>query len=212
MTIYLDSARLEDARQARELGWVGGVTTNPTLLKAAGAPPAEALRALAGLGFAEVFYQLTSTDLDGMQREADRARKIVGDGLVLKLPPTELGLRFVANSGQDCCVTAVFAPAQALAARAARARFVAVYVNRATRLLGDGPGLVREVAGVLDDSGTQVLAASLKSSEECVQAVRAGAPHLTASLAVLRGLLDHPISQETLSAFAREGAGLAIGS
>lgn len=214
MTIYLDSAQVADARQARELGWIGGVTTNPTLLKAAGAPPDEVLRALAGLGFAQVFYQLTAPDLQGMRREAERARDIVGDGLVLKLPPTELGLRYVAASGpeQPCCVTAVFASAQALAARAAGARYVAVYVNRATRLLGDGPTLVEEVSTVLAGSQTEVLAASLKSSDECVAAARSGAPHLTAPLAVLRSLLEHPVSQETLSAFARDGAGLPSGS
>ena len=99
-------------------------------------------------------------------------REIVGKSLVLKVSPDELGFQFVARNSAHFlfCPTAIYSPSQALVARETGARFVALYVNRATRLLGDGIELVRSVAAVLAGSQTEIVAASLKSGEEAVQA------------------------------------------
>ena len=214
MSIFLDSAKLDEARFAQELGWVTAITTNPVLLANSGLAPEEALSQLAKLGFEYLFYQLTASTIPEMEKEARLAREIVGKSLVLKVSPDEMGFRFVAQNSAHFlfCPTAIYSPAQALVARVAGARFVALYVNRATRLLGDGIELVRSVAAVLAGSQTEIVAASLKSKEEAVQAFTAGAKHITVPFDVLQSLVVHSLAIETIDQFRKEGIGLLFGN
>ena len=216
MAIYIDSAKIDEARRAAAYGWVRGVTTNPILLAQAGQPAERTLKDLASLGFEELYYQLTAKDPEGMLAEARAAQEIAGQALVLKIPPTDLGLRFAAAHSAEFifCVTAVFSPVQAAVARECGARYVAVYLNRATRLLGDGPSLVRDIAAVLSpgtppfQGRTEILAASIKSAEEAGVALAAGAQHLTLPYNVLEALTYHALSAETVARFEAEGIGL----
>ena len=210
MAVYLDSAKLDEARRAKDLGWVCGVTTNPSLMAKAGVEPEVVLKGLAELEFQHVYYQLVSNDLGDMFDEARKAAEIVKRGLIYKVAPTENGFRFVAKHGGEfpCCVTAIFDPAQALVAREAGARYIAVYVNRATRHLGDGLALVRELANVLAGSRTAILAASLKSTKEAVKVFLAGAQHITVPFDVLTTLMNHPLSVQTLDQFNADGVGI----
>jgi transaldolase len=214
MAIYLDSAKLDEARQAKDLGWVHGVTTNPSLMAKAGVEPEAVLKELAELEFHQVYYQLVSRDIENMMIEAHRAAEIVKSGLIFKIAPTENGFRFVAKHGSEfpCCVTAIFDPAQALIAREAGARFIAVYVNRATKQLGDGLALVRELAKVLAGNQTEILAASLKSTKEAVDAFLAGAQHITVPFDLLASLSTHPLSVQTVEQFNAEGVGIRLKS
>jgi transaldolase len=209
MAIYIDSAIIKEVEAARSLGWVHGVTTNPILLAKAGGEARTALESLARLEMEELFYQLVSTTLDDMLKEMERASKIIGPALVLKVPPTQVGFQFV-NQCPDipCCVTAVYSPAQALIARESKARYVAVYVNRATRLMGDGLQLVRDAAEILKYSRTEIIAASVKSAEEACASLSAGANHLTLPYEVLVSLLVHPLTEQTLAEFQSKGVGL----
>ena len=211
MAIYIDSAILQEVEAARSLGWVRGVTTNPLLLAKAGGEPRTVLAALAQLDMGPLFYQLVSPILEGMQEEKEFAAKVVGSALVLKVPPTQTGFQFVNQRAEyPCCVTAVFSPAQALIARESNARYVAVYVNRATRLMGDGLKLVREVAEILKDSKTEIIAASVKSSEEACASLAAGAHHLTLPYQVLTSLSTHPLTEQTLAEFHAIGVGVRL--
>jgi len=214
MAIYLDSAKLDEARQAKEFGWVYGVTTNPSLMAKAGVEPEAVLRGLVALVFRQVFYQLVSNDLDDMLSEARKAAEIVKTGLICKIPPTDTGFRFVARHGSEvpCCVTAIFDPAQALVAREAGAKYIAVYVNRANKQLGDGLGLVKDVAKVLAGSHTEILAASLKSNSEAVDALVAGAQHITVPFDLLMNLPINPLSIRTVEQFNAEGMGIRLNS
>ncbi len=214
MAICLDSAKADEARQAKDLGWVYGVTTNPSLMAKTGMEPEAVLKELAELGFRQVYYQLVSDNLEDMLGEARTAAGIVKDGLVFKVAPTENGFRFVAKHAHEfpCCVTAVFDPAQALVAREAGARYVAVYVNRATKQQGDGLALVGELAKVLAGSQTEILAASLKSTKEAVDACMAGAQHITVPFNVLAGLSRHPLSTQIVGQFDADGVGIRLNS
>lgn len=210
MAIYLDSAKLDEAQQAKDLGWVYGVTTNPTLMAKAAARPEDVLDGLAALDFHEIYYQLVSSEPEDMLNEAHQAVEIVQRGLILKIAPTENGFRFVARHGREfpCCVTAIFDPAQALVAREAGARYIAVYVNRATKQLGDGLALVRDLAKVLAGSQTEMLAASLKSTKEAVDSLLTGAQHITVPFELLVSLSNHPLSMQTVEQFNAEGVGI----
>lgn len=210
MAIYLDSAKLDEARQAKGFGWVYGVTTNPSLMAKAGVEPEAVLQGLADLDFRQVFYQLVSSDLDDMLLEARKAAEIVRTGLICKVPPTDTGFRFVARYGNEvpCCATAIFDPAQALVAREAGAKYIAVYVNRAKKQLGDGLGLVGDLAKVLAGSRTEILAASLKSRSEAVEAFTAGAQHITVPFDLLMNLPIDPLSIQVVEQFNAEGVGI----
>jgi transaldolase len=210
MAIYLDSAKPDEAKQAKNLGWVFGVTTNPTLMAKAGITPEDVLKGLAVLEFRQVYYQLVSQDLESMLTEAHEAAKIIKHGLILKIAPTENGFGFVAKHGTEfpCCVTAIFDTAQALVAREAGARYIAVYVNRATKQLGHGLALVAELAKVLAGSQTEILAASLKSTKEAVDSLLAGAQHITLPFELLASLSNHPLSVQTVEQFNAEGLGI----
>lgn len=210
MALYLDSALISDADIARGLGWVTGITTNPTLLAKSDLPPETTLKQLSTIINGEVFYQLTAPDLDGMVAEARIAHDILGDQTVLKIPATSTGFQALARLSKEipCSVTAIFHPAQALVARAASARYAIVYVNRTTRLVGDGIGLVREIAELLTGSDTKILAASIKSPEEAVATMNAGAQVLTLPLEVLQALQIHPLTEETVLDFNQTGRGI----
>lgn len=210
MRFYLDSARIEEARVAGEQGWVSGVTTNPALLAQSPFPPAEALKQLAALIPGEVCYQLLASELDQMLEEAEAVHKVLGAQTVLKIPGTATGMQAIAqlSAHLPCAVTAIYSHAQAAVAIAAGARYVIPYVNRTTRLLGDGLGFVRDLAQLTASTTTQILAASLKSPQEAVQTIKAGAHIVTLPLSVLLAMVENEHTRQTVDDFTRTGRGI----
>lgn len=210
MALYLDSAHINEALFVSQLGWVRGITTNPALLAQSELSPEATLRELASSVDGEVFYQLTAPDLEGMQKEAYKVFELIGKGTVLKIPATEVGFQAVASLSAEipCAVTAIYSPAQAVVAAEAGGKYAICYVNRATQLLGDGLALVRGMAKVLSGGGTEILAASIKTPDEALATLLAGAQHLTLPLKVLRELSEHELSQKTIAEFARIGDGV----
>ncbi|ELS04328.1 transaldolase [Xenococcus sp. PCC 7305] len=208
--IYLDSAIIEEAQVAVNLGWIKGITTNPTLLKKSVLNPASTLTQLSAISPGELYYQLCANDFDAMVAEARQAAEIIGNKIVLKIPATDLGFRVTAHLSSEiaCSVTAIYSPAQAIIAKEAGAKYAIAYVNRATRLLGDGLALVREMANVLRASNTEILAASIKSPQEAAATVQAGAHHLTLSLAILQQMTTHELSSQTVDEFRENGIGI----
>ena len=210
--IYLDSALVEEAKEAVAMGWVKGITTNPTLLNKSELSPEDCLKQLAAISPVELYYQLCATDFAGMVTEANKAAEIIGDKIVLKIPATELGFRVTAHLSTEiaCSVTAIYSPAQAAIAAQAGAKYAIAYVNRATRLLGDGLGLVREMSNVLQNSQTEILAASIKSPEEAAATLQAGAHHLTVPMSILKAMTTHELSSKTVTEFSTNGIGISI--
>ncbi|MBP7691952.1 MAG: hypothetical protein KA764_08545 [Anaerolineales bacterium] len=210
MTLYLDSAFLEDAQAAAALGYVRGITTNPTLLAKTGRPADEVLPALCDTCPGPVFYQLTADTVAGREAEARRmlARR---PNLSLKIPTTPenlvLGAR-LAQSGAVVGMTAIFSAAQVYLACQTGARYVLPYVNRSTRLLGDGLALVREMRAVIDAqrAPVEIVAASIKSPEEATATVLAGAHHLTLPLAIIQAMGQHALSDQAIAEFAQARA------
>lgn len=210
MRLFLDSASIEEARICAEWGWVNGVTTNPTILAKSELPPAKALKKLSKLIDGPIFYQLTGETVGTMKQEAEAAAAILGKRLVLKIPATKLG--FAATSALSrkytCAVTSIFAPAQALVAHAAGARYALYYHNRAKRLLENGKALAAELVLALKRTDTRVVAASLKSPEELVEARMAGVPILSTNFQVLEQMMEHEFSDKAAADFAASGVGI----
>jgi len=212
MSIFIDTADIEQAKAAKESGWVHGITTNPILLSNTGSSAFEILQQLAELNIGLLFYQLVSIGKEDMLKEAQLAKAIAGDQLVLKLPPTKQGFQIIPHLPPEvtCCVTAVYSVAQALVARESGVRFIAVYVSRATKLLGDGLSLITEISRVLQGSQTQLLAASLKSPIEASSAILSGADHLTMPFDVLNALTYNEHSEDAVKDFNANGSGLQL--
>jgi len=214
MPIYLDSALISEAQTAIEWGWVKGITTNPTLLAKSERSPEETLSELAAIAPYELFYQLTASTYEGMIAEGKRAYEIIGEKTVLKIPATAIGFQATAHLSREmeCSVTAIYSAAQAAIAQEAGAKYAIAYVNRATRLLGDGLALVQSMAQVLQESDsrikTQILAASLKSPDEAAAALQAGADVITVPLNLLQQMTTHPLSEQTVIEFNQNGRGI----
>ncbi len=140
MSIFVDTADIEQAKAVKEFGWVRGITTNPILLAKSTNSAADTLQQLAGLNMGLLFYQLVSLSREDMLKETHLAKEIAGDQLVLKIPPSEQGFQIIKQLPPEipCCITALYSAAQAIVARESGVRYIAVYVNRAAKLLGDG--------------------------------------------------------------------------
>lgn len=211
MAIYVDTAIIAEAQVASKFGWIAGITTNPTLLAKSDLSPEETLKQLAQLIPGEVYYQLVASDVDGMVAEGQAAFELIGQQTVLKVPATAAGFQAVAHLSAEipCAVTAIYSAAQAAVSAAAGAKYAIAYVNRATRLLGDGFALVQDMANVLKETNTEILAASIKSPAEAVKTLLAGAHHLTLPFDVLQSMTVHELSQQTVDEFAKNGRGIS---
>jgi transaldolase len=213
MTLFLDSALAADAREAAALQMVTGITTNPTLV-------AQVLKADTPFRtrddlIAALCDEFPGTVMVQLTAETPKEREAEGWALLglrpgrvgLKIPSTPdnfpLARRFAAE-GHAVGMTAIFGPGQAYLSCEAGVKYIFPYVNRSTRLLGDGVALVRRMRAVIDalQSPVQILAASVKSSEEAVDTLLAGAHGLTLPLNVMRALGHHPLSEQTIAEFA----------
>ena len=208
--IYLDSAIISDAKIAIKYGWIKGITTNPTLLAKSDLSPEETLEKLTNISPGELYYQLTATEAERMIEEGEKAYKLIGEKTVLKIPATTVGFQVTATLSPQipCAVTAIYSSAQAAVAKEAGAKYAIAYVNRATRLLGDGLALVKEMSKVLEGSKTEILAASLKSPQEAADALQAGAHHFTVPLDILNAMTTHELSEKTVVEFNEKGQGI----
>ena len=206
MAILLDSASVEDAEAAAELGFVHGITTNPALMaRATKQPLAHLERLLVAFPNGPVCYQPTRTSYADMDDEARAAAALAPDRVVAKLPATLDAIRLAAaltDDGIRCALTAVYSPAQALLAHEVGCVWVIPYVDRAARHSADG--VVASLAAVLTrlQSSTRILAASLKSAPQVVDSILHGAHDITAPLDVLRGLPAHPLTESAVREFA----------
>ena len=208
MAILIDSASVDDAAAAAELGFVHGITTNPALMaRETNEPLAHLERLLAAFPRGPVCYQPTRTSYAEMDEEARAAAALAPERVVAKLPATLEAITLAAaltDDGIRCALTAVYSPAQALLAHETGCIWIIPYVDRAARHSDGGLAVVDSLAAMLArlKSSTRVLAASLKSAPQVVDAILHGSHDVTAPLDVLRGLPAHPLTESAVREFA----------
>ena len=208
MSLYLDSAFPQEARRAFAAGMVSGITTNPSLVAQARRPYVDVITDLCEVSKGIVFHQLVEDTISARKKEAERMAAIWPGRVGLKIPCTYENLALAAklvSSGYIIGITAIFSAAQVYLACQAGVQFVLPYVNRSTRLLGDGVALVRQMRSVIDAAGsaTQIIAASLKTPDEAVATLLAGAHHLTLPLKLVESMGNHPLSDQAIEDFKR---------
>ena len=208
MTILLDSASVDDAVVAADLGFVRGITTNPALMARETKQPLAHLELLlAAFPEGPVCYQPTRSSFEEMRDEARAAASLAPDRVVAKLPATLDAVRLAGilrDEGVRCALTAVYSPAQALLAHEAGCVWIIPYVDRAARHSDGGLTVVDSLAAMLArlQSDTRILAASLKSAAQVSDSILHGAQDVTAPLDVLRGLPAHPLTESAVREFA----------
>ena len=209
MKFFLDTANLEEIRQAASLGMLDGVTTNPTLVAKEKRPFREHILEICevvkpGVVNAEV----VSTDVEGMVREG---REFAGwhPSIVVKVPMTFEGVRALNELTRDGIrvnVTLVFSPSQALIVAKGGAYFVSPFLGRLDDISENGLGLLREILEIYRayNFQTQVLAASLRHPLHVVEAAKMGAHIGTMPFKVFEQLFKHPLTDRGLEGFLRD--------
>ncbi len=217
MKIYLDTANLEEIREAAGWGILSGVTTNPSLMaKETGADFEDTIRTIAGLVDGPISAETVSEDADGMVAEG-REYASWHPNVIIKVPSTPAGLQAVHRLGQEgirCNVTLVFNANQALMAALAGAFVVSPFIGRVDDMSHDGMELIREIAAVFEqdpDIRTQILAASIRHPRHVIDSALAGAHIATCPFKVLQQGMKHPLTDRGMASFiadwkAREAA------
>ena len=205
MKIFIDSADLEEIREANSLGLLDGVTTNPSLIAKSGKPFAEVAKSITTLVKGPVSLEVTSTKYEGMLEEAHTLRKH-GDNVVVKIPMTADGLKAVKVLSAERIptnVTLIFQPIQALLAAKAGATYVSPFIGRHDDIAQDGMVLVRDICTIFKNYAmkTQVLVASVRHPIHVLDSARMGADVVTLPLKVIHQLIRHPLTDSGLKAF-----------
>ena len=206
MKFFIDTANLQAIREAREMGVLDGVTTNPSLMAAEGRRDTDALlKEICDLVQGPVSGEVVATDAAGMIAEGKRLAKL-SPHLVVKLPITLEGLRAVralSDEGIAVNATLCFSASQALLVAKAGAAYVSPFVGRLDDVSEDGLGLIEDIVTIYNnyDFATEVLVASVRHPRHIVEAALLGAHVATMPPKVIRQLIAHPLTDRGLEAF-----------
>lgn len=206
---FLDTANIDEIREAHSWGILDGVTTNPSLIAKEGKDFLDVIAEIASLVQGPVSAETVSTDAEGMIREGRLLAK-VSEHIVVKLPLTPEGLkacRALSDDGIDCNVTLCFSANQALLAAKAGAAYISPFLGRLDDIGGDGVDLIEQIVAIYanyPELGTEVLAASVRHPAHMTQIALAGADVATFPMKVLRKMVEHPLTDKGLKAFLKD--------
>ncbi|HNU07084.1 MAG TPA: fructose-6-phosphate aldolase [Pyrinomonadaceae bacterium] len=206
MKFFIDTANLDEIREANELGMIDGVTTNPSLIAKEGDVDfKEHIAKICEMVAGDVSAEVTALDTEGMLREGRELAKIAPN-VVIKCPLTLDGLKATRTfraEGTKVNVTLCFSAAQALLAAKAGATYISPFIGRLDDIGQDGMQLIRDIVRIYDNYGfaTEVLAASIRHPMHIVDSALAGADVATIPFKVISQLVKHPLTDKGLDAF-----------
>lgn len=214
MKFFIDTANLDDIREAYDLGILDGVTTNPSLMAKEGISGDENVKAhykaICDIVDNNVSAEVISTDFAGMVAEGKELAKI-DDKIVVKIPMIKEGIKAIkhfTNEGIRTNCTLVFSAGQALLAAKAGASYVSPFIGRLDDIAFDGLDLIDQIVGIYENYGygTEVLAASIRHTMHLIQCAEIGADVVTCPLKVITGLANHPLTDQGLAQFLADHA------
>lgn len=209
MKFFIDTANLEQIKEAQDMGILDGVTTNPSLMAKEGITGTDNIyrhyAKICDIVEGDVSAEVISTDFDGMVREGE-ALADINDQIVIKLPMIKEGVKackYFSDKGVKTNVTLVFSPGQALLAAKAGATYVSPFIGRLDDISTDGLNLIAEIRHIYDnyDFSTQILAASVRHTMHVIDCAKLGADVMTGPLSSITGLLKHPLTDIGLEKF-----------
>jgi transaldolase len=205
MKFFLDTANLDEIKQAASMGILDGVTTNPTLVSKETGKFKEILLNICEVVNGPVSAEVIATDFEGMVKEA-HGLTTIHPNIVVKIPMIREGLKAVkslASEGIRVNVTLCFSPSQALMAAKAGATFVSPFVGRVDDISGVGMEIIADIRTIFDNYGfeTEILAASLRHPLHVVEAALIGSDIATMPYKVFDQLFNHPLTDVGLKRF-----------
>ena len=206
MKFFIDTANLDEIREANELGMIDGVTTNPSLVAKEGDVDfKEHIAKICAMVKGDISAEVTALDTEGMLKEGREYSKIAPN-VVVKCPLTLDGLkatRTLTGEGIGVNVTLCFSAAQAILAAKAGAKYISPFIGRLDDIATDGMQLIQDIVQIYGnyDYKTEVLAASIRSPMHIVNCALAGADVATIPFKVIQQLVKHPLTDKGLDAF-----------
>jgi len=212
MKFFIDTANLNQIKEAQDLGVLDGVTTNPSLMAKEGITGSENIlnhyKAICSIVDGDVSAEVISTDFDGMIKEGEMLSAL-NPQIVVKLPMIKAGVKackYFSDKGIKTNVTLVFSVGQAILAAKAGATYVSPFIGRLDDISADGLNLISEIRHVYNNYGfdTQILAASVRHTMHVIDCAKIGADVMTGPLSSIEGLLKHPLTDIGLAKFLED--------
>ena len=209
MKFFIDTANLEQIKDAQDLGVLDGVTTNPSLMAKEGITGSENIlqhyKDICAIVDGDVSAEVIATDFEGMVKEGE-ALAALNPQIVVKLPMIKAGVKackYFSDKGIKTNVTLVFSVGQAILAAKAGATYVSPFIGRLDDISTDGLNLIAEIRHVYDNYGyeTEILAASVRHTMHVIDCSKIGADVMTGPLSSIEGLLKHPLTDIGLAKF-----------
>jgi len=210
MKFFIDTANLDQIREAQDLGVLDGVTTNPSLMAKEGISGTDrVMKHYADIceivGDGDVSAEVIATDFDGMVKEGEDLAAL-HENIVVKVPMTKDGIkaiRYFTDKGIRTNCTLIFSAGQALLAAKAGASYVSPFVGRLDDISTDGIDLIEQIRTIYDNYGfdTEILAASVRHPMHIIACAEIGADVMTCPLSVILQLLKHPLTDIGLAQF-----------
>lgn len=205
MEFFLDTGIIAEIKEAKQLGIIDGVTTNPSLIAKTGRPQEEVIREICAIIDGPISAEVIATDLDGMIKEGTELSKI-HKNVVIKLPLTEAGIaacKHFSTAGIKTNVTLCFSVNQALLAAKAGATYISPFIGRLDDIGHNGNDLIAEIRQMYDIYGfkTKILAASIRHAAHVREVALIGADVGTMPLSVIKSLYKHPLTAAGLETF-----------
>jgi transaldolase len=209
MKFFIDTANLDQIKEAKDLGILDGVTTNPSLMAKEGITGTNNIykhyKSICDIVDGHVSAEVISTDFKGMIEEGRRLADLA-ENIVVKVPMIKDGIKaiswFTKNDISTNC-TLVFSPGQAILAAKAGATYLSPFIGRVDDVSWNGMDLIKQIVEIYSIQGfsTEVLAASIRTPLHIVQAAQMGADVVTCPLSAILGLLKHPLTDIGLQQF-----------
>ena len=209
MKFFIDTANLEQIKEAEDMGILDGVTTNPSLMAKEGISGDENIinhyKNICDIVEGDVSAEVISTDFDGMVKEGERLAAL-HPNIVVKVPMIKEGvkaIKYFSSKGIKTNCTLVFSAGQALLAAKAGATYVSPFIGRLDDVSTDGIDLIDQIRLIYDNYGyeTQILAASVRHPMHIIQCAEIGADVMTGPLSAITALLKHPLTDIGLEKF-----------
>jgi len=210
MRFFLDTANIEEIKQANDMGVICGVTTNPSIIAKEGRDFTEVISEIASIVDGAISGEVKPTTLDAetMITEGREIAKI-HENMVIKLPTTPEGLKackVLTAEGIKTNLTLIFNVPQALLAARAGATYVSPFIGRLDDISMDGMQLIREIADIFAIHGieSQIIAASVRNSIHVMECAKAGADLATVPFSVIEQVMKHPLTDQGIEKFIQD--------
>ena len=211
MRFFIDTANVDEIRKAAKMGFISGVTTNPSLIAKEGRDFNEVLKEITSIVDGPISGEVISLQADKMIEEARVIAKM-HPNMVVKIPMTADGLEavsVVSKEGIKTNVTLIFSATQALLAARAGASYVSPFLGRLDDISADGMQLIEDIAEIFGVHGieTQIIAASIRHPLHVLECAKAGADIATVPYKVLMQMIEHPLTKAGIDKFMKDWEG-----